>query len=66
MTKQEADNRLLALLDKILERTEVEDVSNEDLIGLNDSAHKLYITLCNAGAFKIQTADIPRGNGMVN
>ncbi len=66
MTKQEADNRLLDLLDKILERTEAKDVSNEDLIGLNDSAHKLYITLCNAGAFKITSSDIPRGNGMIN
>lgn len=66
MTKQEADNRLLDLLDKILTRTEEDDVSNEDLIGLNDSAHKLYITLCNSGAFKITSSDIPRGNGMIN
>lgn len=66
MTKQEADRRLLDLLDKILTRTEAEDVSNEELIGLNDSAHKLYITLCNSGALQMGSSNIPSGNGMMN
>lgn len=66
MTKQEADRRLLNLLDKILTRTEAENVSNEELIGLNDSAHKLYITLCNSGALQIGGLDSTGSSGIMN
>lgn len=66
MKKQDVDNRLLQLLDKILTRTESEDISNEELIGLNDSAHKLYITLCNSGALQIGDFGSTGASGMMN
>ena len=66
MKKQDVDNRLLQLLDKILTRTESEDISNEELIGLNDSAHKLYITLCNSGALQIGGLDSTGSSGIMN
>lgn len=51
MTQTEANNEMLKIFEGLIERTEKEGLSNSEFVELADSAHKLYITLNNAGVF---------------
>lgn len=53
MTKKEADKLLIERFGQLNEAAaQIEsDVDNMELCALCDSIHKMFITLCNAGAF---------------
>lgn len=51
MTKHEADKMLTERFEQLNEQAEKTENGTE-LSLLCDSAHKIYITLCNAGAFE--------------
>ena len=60
MTKHEADRMLIERFEQLNEQAEKTENGTE-LSLLCDSAHKIYITLCNAGAFEGISGNGPSG-----
>lgn len=51
MKQYEANEKMVSLFEKMVEKAE-EAQEKEELTLFTDNAHKLYITLTNAGAFE--------------
>lgn len=51
MDRKEAEKMLIERFEQLNEAAQKEGIDNTELCALADSAHKLYITLVNAGAF---------------
>ncbi len=70
MTRQEANEMLIKRFEQLNEVADsfdsnVADINPESLCALCDSAHKLYITLSNAGAFE-QELDMSGSSGLMS
>lgn len=51
MDRKEAEKMLIERFEQLNKAAQGEGITNSELCALADSAHKLYITLVNAGAF---------------
>ena len=59
MKQYEANKKMVSLFEKMVDKA-VAAEDNEELRLFTDNAHKLYITLSNAGAFDIDmSAEFP-------
>ena len=64
MTKKQADKKLNTLFEQLCDEA-LNTENSTELCALTDSAHKLYITLCNAGAFE-EGIDAQEPGGLLN